>query len=133
MHSQFFFAGRALLYQSEINTFVSINKDLRDLELSDTEWQAIHLVETWLREFRDATTEMSITSQPMLSHVHAVFRGLQEHIRKALAQLPDSADQKIKAGLLSAHAKLSVYYNHFDQSPYYLWAARELTMSCSVS
>ena len=114
-----------MLYKSEINTFVGINKELRHLELTDDEWDAIDLVAGWLREFRDATTEMSTTSRPMLSHVHAIFRGLQEHVRQALAKLPDMADPRIKAGLLAAHAKLSEYYHRFDQSPYYLWAARE--------
>jgi len=71
---------------------------------------------------------MSTTSWPILSHVHAVFRGLQEHVCQALAKLPNSADPKIKAGLLAAHMKLSEYYHRFDQSPFYLWAARASTL-----
>jgi hypothetical protein len=67
---------------------------------------------------------MSTSKQPMLSTTHAIFRGLQEHIRLIYRDLPMSTPQKIKAGLLDAHQKLSDYYYKFDQSPFYTWAAR---------
>lgn len=118
--------GRALQYEAEINTFVALraNRDLRDLELTEDEWSSIRLVATWLERFRDATTQMSATQQPMLSHTHAIFRGLQEHLRESIRDLPTNIDPCIREGLLAAHQKLSEYYYRFDQSPFYIWAAR---------
>ena len=118
--------------EGEINTFVVLreNQDLRNLELSEGKWSSIKLISGWLEKFRDATTQMSTTHQPMLSHTHAIFRGLQEHIREALHNLPPGIDPCIKHGLLAAHQKLAEYYYRFDQSPFYIWAAR---MSVSFS
>jgi hypothetical protein len=61
----------------------------------------------------------------MLSTTHAIFRGLQEHIKQIYRDLPGSIPPKIKAGLLDAHKKLSDYYYKYDQSPFYTWAACE--------
>jgi hypothetical protein len=98
-------------------------KDLHAFELSDEDWDAISIVTHWLHAFREATTQMSSTSKSMLSTTHAVFRGLQEELRKAIAALPENVDPQIKLGLLNAHRKLSDYYYTFDQSPFYTWAA----------
>jgi hypothetical protein len=77
----------------------------------------------WLKVFRSATTEMSRTKQSMLSTTHAVFRGLQDHLRLIIKTLPDSTPPRLKRGLLEAHRKLSDYYYKSDESPYYTWAA----------
>ena len=124
--------GHALQYESEINNFVTLhaNRDLCDLELSEDEWSSIRLVASWLEKFRDATTQMSAICQPMLSHTHAIFHGLQEHLCKSLHNLPSGINLCIWNGLLAAHYKLSKYYYRFDQSPFYIWAAR---MSISFS
>jgi hypothetical protein len=95
-----------------------------DLELSEDEWSSIRLVASWLEKFRDATTQVSATHQPMLSYTHAIFRGLQEHLRKSLHDLPAGVNPCIRDGLVVAHLKLSKYYYRFDQSPFYIWAAR---------
>jgi len=117
--------GRALQYEAEINNFVTLctNRDLHDLELSEDKWTSIRLVAGWLERFRDATTQMSATHQPMLSYTHAIFRGLQEHLCESLHNLPAGIDLCIWNGLLAAHRKLSEYYYWFDQSPFYIWAA----------
>jgi hypothetical protein len=86
-------------------------------------------VASWLKAFRSATTEMSRTKEPMLSTVHAIFRGLQEHIRSTLAELPDSAPMELRDGLVEAHQKLSEYYYRSDESPFYTWAASKLVSS----
>jgi hypothetical protein len=117
--------GRALDYQKDIDDFVSRNRDLRALELTEEEWVAISQVADWLKAFRSATTQMSMSRRPMLSTTHAVFRGLQEHIRVIYRDLPTSIPGRIKTGLLDAHQKLSDYYYKYDNSPFYTWAARE--------
>lgn len=66
---------------------------------------------------------MSRTKEPILSTVHAMFWGLQEHIRSTLAELPDSAPTELRDGLVEAHQKLSEYYYRSDESPFYTWAA----------
>lgn len=58
--------------------------------------------------------------------MHAIFRGLQEHIQGIYRSLPSSTPARIKAGLLDAHQKLSDYYYWYDQLPFYTWAAHEL-------
>jgi hypothetical protein len=82
--------GRALDYHNTIDSFVSRNKDLHMLELSNADWESIKLVTSWLKSFRAATTEMSTTKLPMLSTTHAIFRGLQDDIKDILRSLPDS-------------------------------------------
>ena len=115
--------GRALDFAKEIDDFVGRHRDLRALELDTADWSAIRLVAGWLKAFRSATTDMSKTKEPMLSTVHAIFRGLQDHVRQALADLPDSAPHQLTNGLIEAHTKLSDYYYRSDESPYYSWAA----------
>ena len=84
----------------------------------------------WLEKFRDVTTQMSTIYQPMLSHTHAIFCGLQEHLCESIHNLPSGTDLCIQHGLLAAHQKLAEYYYRFDQSPFYIWATR---MSVSLS
>ena len=115
--------GRALDYRDTIDSFISRNKDLHALELSNANWESINLVASWLKSFRAATTEMLTTKFPMLSTVHAIFRGLQDDIKNILRTLPNSVSPRIKLGLTDAHRKLSDYYHQFDASPFYTWAA----------
>lgn len=112
-----------MTFHSAIDSYVAKDKDIRKFELDDTDWETIKMVSDWLKAFRTATTEMSTTKKPMLSKTLAVFRGLQETIRKILTNLPYSADPCLRRGLVDAHAKLSDYYYKFDESSYYTWAA----------
>jgi len=115
--------GHALDYCNTINSFVSRNKDLYALELSNTNWESIKLVASWLKSFRSATTEMLTTKSPMLSTTHAIFQGLQDDIKGILCSLPDSVSPRIKLGLTDAHHKLSDYYYQYNTSPFYTWVA----------
>ena len=92
-------------------------------ELSNTDWESIKMVTSWLKSFRVATTEMSATKTPMLSTMHVIFRGLQDDIKNILRSLPDTVSPNIILGLTDAHRKLSDYYYEFDPSPFYTWAA----------
>jgi hypothetical protein len=115
--------GRALDYRPAIDAFVGRKRELRDLEISEDEWNSIKMVATWLKSFRSATTQMSATKTPMLSTTHAVFRGLQDDLRTILRDLPSSVSLSIKKGLTDAHRKLSDYYYKYNESPFYTWAA----------
>jgi hypothetical protein len=123
------FPGRALDYSKEIDAYTGSNRDLRGLELEAADWEAISLVTGWLKAFRSATTEMSRTKKPMVSTVHAIFRGLQDHVKEILRELPDTALPQLRNGLLAAHQKLSEYYYKSDESPYYTWAASQYCYS----
>ena len=79
--------GWALDFSGEINDFVGRNRDLWALELDQNDWVAIYQVAGWLKAFRSATTEMSKMKEPMLSTVHAIFRGLQDHVSSTLREL----------------------------------------------
>ena len=125
----FYHVERGLQYRGEITTFVHLNKELSDLELSETEWTSVQLVASWLEQFHKATAEMSTTKKPMLSHTHAIFHGLQAALHEALARLPENTDLEIRDGLINAHTKLGTYYYQFDQSPFYLWASCGLKFS----
>jgi len=115
--------GCTLDYHDTINSFVSRNKDLHALELSNTDWKSIKLVASWLKSFRSATMEISTTKLPMLSMTHAIFWGLQDDIKDILCSLPNSISPRIKLSLTDAHRKLSDYYYQYDASPFYTWAA----------
>src|SRR5258707_4303381 len=115
--------GHALDYHDTIDSFVSRNKDLHALELSNTDWESIKLVAAWLKSFQSATTEMSATKVPMLSTKHVIFQGLQDDIKNILHDLPSSVSSEIKLSLTDAHCKLSDYYYQFDASLFYTWAA----------
>ena len=105
-----FFIGRALDFSKEIDVFTGSNCDLQGLELDPAEWEAITLVCTWLKAFCSATTEMSTIKKPMLSSVHAIFHGLQDHTKEILENLPNTAQPQLCDGLVAAHQKLSEYY-----------------------
>lgn len=124
--------GRALSFKDAIFNFVSKNRELRKYEITDSDWLAIELVTGWLRSFRDATLQMSMTKHATLSSVHAVFKGLQDDIQESLATLPDSAPQRVKGGLIKAHRKLSDYFYKYDRSPFYLWASSKRFISHMV-
>ena len=110
-------------YCDTIDSFVSRNKDLHALELSNTNWESIKLVASWLKLFWSVTMEMSTTKLPMLSMTHAIFQGLQDDIKDILHSLPNSILPRIKLGLTDTHRKLSDYYYQYDASPFYTWAA----------
>ncbi len=114
--------GCALEFQNEIDHFIGLNHDLRSLELDEDEWVAIASVAEWLMAFHSATTQMSMSRVSMLSTTHAIFRGLQEHVRKIYCDLPTGTAPKIMDGLLNLHKKLSDYYYKYNQSPFYIWA-----------
>lgn len=117
--------ARALLFKNAIDDFTAQDRNnLRAYRLSEDDWAALKIVEDWLYSFRAATTQMSATKRPMLSSVHAIFRGLQSSLRANLAALPDTCNPRLKQAVLDAHRKLSDYYWKFDtESPFYLWSA----------
>jgi hypothetical protein len=61
----------------------------------------------------------------MLSSTHSIFRGLQKTLKEKLTALPKDAPTELVEGLTKAHRKLSDYYYKYDQSPFYIWAARK--------
>ena len=97
MVSNLSYIRHVLRYEAEINAFVMLcaNKDLCDLELSKDGWSSIRLVASWFEKFCDATTQMSAIHQPMLSHTHAIFCGLQEHLHRSLQNLSSDIDPYI--------------------------------------
>ena len=120
------YLGHTLLFQKEVDDFVGHNCELCFLEMDEHEWEAIHQVADWLKMFRSATTQMSsLKGSSILSTTHAIFRGLQEHLRDIIRFLPASAPAKTRSTLLDAYAKLSDYYYQYDQSPFYTWSARK--------
>jgi hypothetical protein len=114
--------GQALDHRGIIDDFVAKTKELRHLELSADDWEAIALVTQWLKTFRSATTQMSSTKHSMLSSTHAIFRGLQESVHDFIKDLPSDSPPHLRVALLNCHRKLSDYYYKFDESPYYVWA-----------
>ncbi|KAF8975527.1 hypothetical protein BDQ17DRAFT_267257 [Cyathus striatus] len=117
---------RALKFQEVIDSFVTRpahREFFGKFELDTIEWNTIRLVANWLESFRSATTQMSITKMPMLSQTGAIFQGLQETVKNTIRDLPPSAPSKLRDGLVAAHLKLSEYYERFDESPLYTWAA----------
>ncbi|KAJ7726132.1 hypothetical protein B0H16DRAFT_1332363 [Mycena metata] len=119
------YPGRALDFRKAILNYVNENEDLAAHSLSPTEWGALKQVTDWLKAYRHATTAMSATKQPMLSTTHGVFRWLQSELKRAISELPTSADPALLDGLVAAHLKLSDYFTKFDESRYYSWATRE--------
>jgi hypothetical protein len=117
--------ARALSFQDAIDDYTAHDRNgLRDYRLNADDWAALRVVERWLRYFRAATHQMSSSKRPTLSSVHAVFRGLQAHLRTCLVELSDDCPTRLKEALVAAHQKLSDYYWRFDEeSPFYLWAA----------
>ncbi|KAJ7694949.1 hypothetical protein B0H16DRAFT_1351262 [Mycena metata] len=113
---------RALKYRTSVNQFIADNRDLRGVELTMQDWDAIDMVSDWLLNFRAATSQMSTTSRSMLSHTHSIFRGLQRTLKD---KLPENSPPELVDGLTKAHRKLSDYYCKFDESPFYIWAARK--------
>ncbi|KAJ7577180.1 hypothetical protein C8J56DRAFT_899272 [Mycena floridula] len=105
------------------SSYVVKDPELCEHELEIPEWEALELITKWLKDFRLATAQMSTTKQPMISTTHAIFHGLQAHVKKAIKELPLWADDTLKDGLINAHQKLSDYFYKFDQSQYYTWAA----------
>lgn len=60
----------------------------------------------------------------MLSSTHTIFRGLQQHLKTTITELPATADPTLKDGLVKAHCKLSDYFTKLDASQYCTLAAR---------
>jgi hypothetical protein len=103
--------------------WIAMQNDVSIPIITENEWKAIQLIESWLSKFRVATLKMSTTKQITLSVVHAIFLDLQSHIKDQLSDLPDNTPVELVDGLIAAHQKLSDYYYKFDKMPYYIWAA----------
>ncbi|PPR06980.1 hypothetical protein CVT26_004251 [Gymnopilus dilepis] len=108
--------GRALDFPKEIVDFVGRQRDVGFLELDVGDWKTTELVARSSKAFRWATTEMSLTKQPMLSIVHTIPRGLQDHLTSILADLPDSTPAQLRDGLVHSCEAQS------DELPYHTWA-----------
>jgi hypothetical protein len=121
--------GRALDHRGPINVYVSkdcaAGGELRQCMLEDSEWEALVMVSSWLKIFREATVLMSTTKRPMLSSTHAIFRGLQARLQDIITGLPSDVELELRDGLVASHLKLSEYFAKFDESAYCLWACRE--------
>lgn len=112
-----------MTYRNKIDSYVAKDKDLRKYELSESDWESLPSIATWLELFRSTTTQMSTTKKPMLSTTHAIFRGLQEQLREILKSLPHCYDIRLRRGLVEAQcSKPSDYCYKFDESVYYTWA-----------
>ncbi|KAJ6606841.1 hypothetical protein B0H10DRAFT_1956747 [Mycena sp. CBHHK59/15] len=111
---------RALGFRKVIFNCVAKDEELCEHELNQAEWVALKMVASWLEIFRVVTTWMSTTKQLMLSTTHAVFRGLQQHLKEAIEKLSESTDPALLTGLVDAHCKLSDYFTKFDKSRYYI-------------
>ncbi|KIK78006.1 hypothetical protein PAXRUDRAFT_17123 [Paxillus rubicundulus Ve08.2h10] len=66
---------------------------------------------------------MSTAKEATLSFVYVIFKGLQDDLKKNLAELPNDTPQHVRNALTHTHRKLSDYYYKYDQSPLYVWAA----------
>jgi hypothetical protein len=99
--------GRALDYRKVIDNFVGKHHDLRPLDLTDIDGNAISLVAGWPKDFRTATNLMSTTKRPVLLYTHTIFRGLQEDLCLSIHDLPLSTPSALRHGLIEAHCKLS--------------------------
>ncbi|HEV7737915.1 MAG TPA: hypothetical protein VGO47_11160, partial [Chlamydiales bacterium] len=114
--------GRALNYQGEIDTYVAKYKDLRPYELTAEDWTTIELATSWMKAFRSATTQMSATKHTTYASIHAVRKGLQDHVANEISKLPVLASPHVCEALIACHRKLSDYYFKIDASPYPIWA-----------
>jgi hypothetical protein len=68
---------------------------------------------------------MSATKTSVLSSTHAIFKGLQDELKKHIKNIPSTAPPQLRDGLVKAHQKLAEYFGKFDESPFYTWAACE--------
>jgi hypothetical protein len=116
--------GRALKYKNEISRFLATLFET-ELALDAAEWRSVEIITQWLWMFREATEQMSATKHVTLSMTHSIFHSLQDHLRRALIDMPVEVPFQLRSALISAHLKLSDYYGHFDESPFYLWACRK--------
>lgn len=107
-----------MTYKKVIDDFVGRNRDLRRFELSKAEWEAIELVMEWLSAFHDATTQMSLMKTSVLLSAHAVFKGLQDELKRHMKCVPITTPPHLLDGLVKAHEKLAVYFSKFDESPF---------------
>ncbi|KAI0257243.1 hypothetical protein BJV78DRAFT_21441 [Lactifluus subvellereus] len=112
---------RALKYKNEISRFLATAFQ-SELALTATEWISIEIITQWLWLCHQATEQTSATKQVTLSMTHGIFHSLQDHLRRAVANLPVGVPFQLRSALIAAHLKLSEYYAHFDESPFYLWA-----------
>ncbi len=115
--------GCAIDFRDVIDNYISRIRELRHLELSEADWNAIELVTGWLKMFHSATTQMSTTKVSMLSMTHAIFHGLQDHLKDVLRSLPDNISPRLRDGVVTTHNKLSEYYYKYDESPLYTWGS----------
>jgi hypothetical protein len=123
--SYLFLVGRALKYKNEISCFLGTELE-PELALTATEWKSIEIITQWLWLFHQATEQMSATKHITLSMTHSIFLSLQDHLCLAISNLPADVPLQLRSALVDAHLKLSDYYGHFDESPFYLWACCEL-------
>ncbi|KAG5223531.1 Transposase protein [Salix suchowensis] len=115
----------ALAHREILSDFIGKNWDLLKYDLMPAHWDAIALVEIWLRNFHATTVQMSATFQLMLSQTFAMLQGLQEILRDTIRTLSTDIPTQLHNVLVDSHLKLSEYYLKIDESSYYMCLAED--------
>ncbi|KAF9486661.1 hypothetical protein BDN71DRAFT_1437423, partial [Pleurotus eryngii] len=96
----------ALAHREILSDFIGKNWDLLKYDLMPAHWDAIALVEIWLRNFHATTVQMSATFQLMLSQTFAMLQGLQEILRDTIRTLSTDIPTQLHNVLVDSHLKL---------------------------
>ena len=115
---------RALRIRIGLDNITALERDLRDFELTEDEWNVLTEIKRFLEPFADVTKSIEGSLYPTLSVVIPLYNVLIDHIEdwvdneQRKEQEPDALDcefeshcPEIKAGALAAKQKLLEYYN----------------------
>ncbi|CAG8664577.1 1117_t:CDS:2, partial [Ambispora gerdemannii] len=109
--------NRAFEMREVIDVTASLDKELRNFELIDDEWNRINDIISVLKIFVRTTKTLSSATYPMLASVIPIYNYLIDGLETYCDKFDDSSDIviAIKAGL----KKLEIYYTKTDDTIIY--------------
>ncbi|GBB87371.1 hypothetical protein RclHR1_13820001 [Rhizophagus clarus] len=116
-NSTFDMLSHAFMMREAIDAMVNSDKDLRNFEITDDEWDKINEIISVLKIFVQTTKILSTAKYPMLSSSIPIYNYLMDRLEAYCENFDSSNDIVIavKAGL----KKLEFYYEKSDETTMY--------------
>jgi hypothetical protein len=114
---------------SSSNTVEINSYDLKQLRLSSAEWHHLKLLENMLKNFKDATNQLSQNDKPQIQYIWLMYNRLFDFLDKITEDLEEETEdlddtswpEIVRDAAVKGRAKLIKYYSKTDKERGFLF------------